>query len=145
MSSRCVRPGSLAATVMLLTLSAGQCLTAQEAAPSGARPPATEAEPAASGFTFRGRLPAYYKAVVSETQRKEIYAIQRGYAEKIHALQSQIMEMIKQRDKEVQGTLTDEQRQRVEQLIAEAKARRAKPKPDAADDAAESGDEPTSE
>ena len=74
---------------------------------------------------FRGRLPAYYKNVVSETQRKKIYGIQQEFAEKIHALQTQIMELVKQRDTAVQGVLTDKQRERILQLIADAKAKRA--------------------
>ena len=66
---------------------------------------------------------------MSETQRKEIYDIQKKYTENIHALQTQIMELVKQRDSEVEAVLTAEQLQRVAALVTEARARRAKSQP----------------
>jgi len=74
----------------------------------------------------RGRLPNYYKDVVSQQQREQIYAIQAEYRDKIAALKAQLAAMTKERDEKVAGVLTAEQIQKVEQLKAEAAAKRKK-------------------
>lgn len=73
----------------------------------------------------RGRLPNYFAAVVSQSQREQVYAIQARYAKQIDDLQRQIDELEATRDKEVDGVLTPEQLEKVNAKRAEAKAKRA--------------------
>jgi len=73
----------------------------------------------------RGRLPNYFAAVVSQSQREQVYAIQARYAKQIDDLQRQIDELETARDKEVDGVLTAEQLEKVNAKREEAKARRA--------------------
>jgi len=75
---------------------------------------------------FRGRLPNYYKDVVSQQQREQIYAIQAEYREKIAALKAQLAAMTKEQNEKVATVLTAEQIQKVEQLKADAVAKRKK-------------------
>jgi hypothetical protein len=84
---------------------------------------------------FRGRLPAYYSRVVDEKQRQKIYAIQREYAPKIDALKAQLAALTAERDEKVVAVLTPEQLKTIQQLKAEAEAKRAAAK------AAKSGSE----
>jgi hypothetical protein len=88
--------------------------------------PKPEQLPAAKKKPFRGRLPAYYGRVVDERQRKLIYDIQRDFAPRIELLQEQLAALVAERDEKVAGVLTPEQRQKVEQLQAEARAKRAR-------------------
>ena len=77
----------------------------------------------------KGRLPAYYKDVVSEDQKAKIYAIQGKYADEIAALAEQMKAAVAKRDAEVEGVLTAEQRTKVEELkAAAAKKNAADPK-----------------
>ncbi len=73
---------------------------------------------------FKGRLPAYYAAVVSEEQRATIYKLQEEYHNKLEALKKQHAKEIKELDAEedeaIENVLTDEQKEKV----AEAKAKR---------------------
>lgn len=73
----------------------------------------------------KGRLPAYYGAVVSGEQRERIYAVQAKYANQIKALEAELLALIKKRNAEVEAVLTPEQLARVEQLRAEAKKKAA--------------------
>lgn len=98
-----------------------QATTAESSPETPAETPVPE-KPAKK--EFRGRLPAYYGRVVDETQRKKIYAIQREYAPEIDALKAQLAALVAERDEKVAGVLTQEQREKVEQLRAEAKAKR---------------------
>jgi hypothetical protein len=75
---------------------------------------------------FRGRLPNYYNRVVDQEQREKIYAIQREYAPKIDALKAQLAALVEERDEKVEAVLTPEQLKTVEELQAEAKAKRAR-------------------
>lgn len=77
---------------------------------------------------FRGRLPAYYAKVVTPEQRAEIYAVQKRHAEKIDALKAQLKAAIQQRDAEVEAVLSDEQKQKLADMIAEAKQKIASKK-----------------
>ena len=89
-----------------------------------------EAEPAAPAKAkkFRGRLPNYYRQVVDEKQRQTIYQIQEEYASKIAALRAQLAAVTKERDEKVAAVLTPEQLKKVEELAAEAKAKRERKK-----------------
>lgn len=91
-------------------------------APAEAQSP-TKAEPAAEK-AFRGRLPAYYRQVVTEEQRQAIYRIQAEYAPKIAALRAQLEALIAEQDAKIQAVLSPEQLKRIEQLREEAKKAR---------------------
>lgn len=73
----------------------------------------------------RGRLPAYYRYVVTPQQREAIYKIQAEFAPKIAELQAQLKALTKERDQKVSAVLTPEQRKKVEDLRGAAKAKRA--------------------
>jgi hypothetical protein len=74
----------------------------------------------------KGRLPPYYAGVVSDQQRQAIYAIQEKYAAQIAALQEQLAALARQRDMEIEGVLTAEQRAKVRELQEAAAAKRKK-------------------
>jgi len=96
-------------------------------APEDATPaePATVAEPK-KARNYKGRLPNYYPAVVSAEQRKAIYAIQMEYYEKLRALREQMEAMTKERNTRIEAVLSADQLKEVQQLAAEAKAKREK-------------------
>ncbi len=73
---------------------------------------------------FRGRLPAYYGSVVERDQRKAIYKVQEEYAGKIAELKAQLQAVTKERDEKIATLLTPEQREKVNELKAAAKAKR---------------------
>jgi hypothetical protein len=74
----------------------------------------------------KGRLPPYYAGVVSDQQRQAIYAIQEKYGAQIAALQEQLAALTRQRDAEIEGVLTAEQRAKVRELQEAAAAKRKK-------------------
>lgn len=98
----------------------------QPAAETPAEKPVPEKAATPKKREFRGRLPAYYAQVVDQKQRKQIYAIQREYAPKIDALKAQLAALVADRNEKVDAVLTPEQLSKVEQLKAEAKAKREK-------------------
>ena len=71
-----------------------------------------------------GRLPAHYGEVVDAKQREAIYAIQQQYTEKVNQLKADLDALIKQRDAKIEGVLTPEQKQKIADLAATAKAKR---------------------
>jgi Spy/CpxP family protein refolding chaperone len=77
------------------------------------------------------RLPAHYGEVVDAKQRESIYAIQGQYAEKIAQLKAELDAALKQRDAKIEAVLAPEQRQKVADLAAAAKAKRERAKEDA--------------
>ena len=72
----------------------------------------------------RGRLPAYFSAVVSPEQRKAVYALQAKYAEQMTSLEAQIATLKTQRNKEVDAVLKPEQLEQVNKRRAAAAERR---------------------
>lgn len=83
----------------------------------------------------KGRLPAYFKDVVTESQKQKIYDVQSKYAAQIDALEAQIQTLTSQRDAEIDGLLSEEQLAKVNKLRSEAAAKRkGKAKADAAED-----------
>jgi hypothetical protein len=72
----------------------------------------------------RGRLPVYYSQVVNEEQRLKIYAIQAQHMQKIADLRAQLATALKAMNSEVETVLTDEQREKVDQLAKEAAEKR---------------------
>jgi hypothetical protein len=77
------------------------------------------AQAAAQRSAPRGRLPPYYKDLVSPEQRDEIYRIQAKYNAKIDELEAEIERLKAQRDAEVEKVLTPQQRARLQLLRAE--------------------------
>jgi hypothetical protein len=108
---------ALAIPVMCAMLVAGGLWAAQE---NGQQ----SAEKATATKKFRGRLPAYFAAIVSTEQRQKVYDLQAAYAEKIAALEEQIAQLVGQRDKDVDAVLTPEQSAEVSRKRAEAAAKR---------------------
>jgi len=74
----------------------------------------------------KGKLPAYYADVVTETQRQKIYAIQDKYAKQISDLQSQLNAVTAQRDMEIETLLNPEQKEKVKKARDEAAAKKKK-------------------
>jgi len=72
----------------------------------------------------KGKLPAYYADVVTETQRQKIYAIQDKYAKQISDLQAQLNAITTQRDMEIETLLSAEQKEKVKKARDEAAAKK---------------------
>ena len=72
----------------------------------------------------RGPLPVYYKEVIDNQQRKEIYKIQDTYRPKIAELEAQLKDLTDKRDAEVEALLRPEQKEKLKELAAEAKSKR---------------------
>jgi len=72
-----------------------------------------------------GRLPAHYGAVVTPEQKTKIYSIQAKYAEQIRKLADEMKTLTEQRDAEVEGVLSAEQKQKVDALRAEGRKKPA--------------------
>lgn len=85
-----------------------------------------EAKPTKERAKPRGRLPAHYGAVVDESQREKIYAIQKAYQPQIEELQMQLAALREKQTGEIEAVLTAEQKEKVKELAAAAKAKREK-------------------
>jgi Spy/CpxP family protein refolding chaperone len=113
------------ASTMVLTLSAllvsSGTATAQET--PKATPPAAKAA-GKKADTVSGRLPAHYKGVVTEDQRKQIYKIMAEYAPRFADLRAQLRQVTKEQDDKIEALLTPEQKQKIAQLKAAAKLNR---------------------
>jgi hypothetical protein len=72
----------------------------------------------------RGRLPVYYSRVISQDQRETIYGLQAKFQAEIDKLMEQLRKLEADRDLEVRKVLSEEQKQRVDAFVAEAKAKR---------------------
>jgi hypothetical protein len=72
----------------------------------------------------KGRLPNYYADVVTEKQREEILKIQEEYKPKLDALQAQLDALKKERNEKISGVLTADQKKKVEDAEAAAKAKK---------------------
>jgi hypothetical protein len=90
----------------------------------------TEAKPEKKAA--KGKLPAYYADVVSGEQREKIYAIQAKYDSQVKELNAQLAALAKKINDEIEGVLTDEQKQKVkaarEQAVAAKKKKAAEKK-----------------
>lgn len=74
----------------------------------------------------KGRVPANYAKIdLSEEQKTKIYEVQDKYKEQIAALQAQLKELQAKQTKEVEDVLTAEQKAKLQELAAAAKAARA--------------------
>lgn len=74
----------------------------------------------------KGRLPAYYRTVVTPEQREKIYTIQEQYTDQIEDLQDQIADLKDKQKAEIVAVLTPEQKKKIDEIAAEAKAKREK-------------------
>jgi hypothetical protein len=72
----------------------------------------------------RGRLPAYFSAIVTSQQREKIYLIQQRYDQQLDELRMQVEQLISERDRELDAVLTAEQLAIVQQKRADAQKRR---------------------
>lgn len=123
-------------------LLADQALAAEPAAaaaPGDAASPSATAEKKPSSRRTkgekpakpRGRLPAYFSAVVTAELREKIYAIQAEYEPKISKLRQELDALTKDRDEKINALLSPEQKKKIEDL--KAAARRPNDKKDAPD------------
>ena len=74
----------------------------------------------------KGKLPAYFADIVTETQRQQIYGIQDKYAKQIADIQAQLEGVQKQRDTEIENLLNAEQKDKLKRAREEAAAKKKK-------------------
>ena len=74
----------------------------------------------------KGRLPAYYAAVVNDQQRLAIYSIQAKYDQQLAALNEQLQALEKRRDAEIESVLSPEQKLMLKKAQEEAAVKRKK-------------------
>src|SRR6476619_2156686 len=72
----------------------------------------------------KGRLPAYYKDVVTDEQRDQIYAIQAKYETQLTDLQGKIDAVKAKQSAEIEGLLSAEQKEKLAKVVAEADAKK---------------------
>ncbi|MEX2175452.1 MAG: hypothetical protein WD872_13905 [Pirellulaceae bacterium] len=72
------------------------------------------------------RLPAYYSDVVSQEQRKQIYAIQEKYAKELKTLNEQMLALAQKQTNEVEAVLSAEQKEQVEKARTASASRKKK-------------------
>jgi Spy/CpxP family protein refolding chaperone len=113
------------ASTMVLTISAllVQSGTAAAQETPKTTPPAAKADGKKADKTA-GRLPAFYKSVVTEEQRQQIYKIMAEYAPKLADLRAQLSRATKEQDEKIEALLTPEQKQKITQLKVAAKVNR---------------------
>jgi hypothetical protein len=84
--------------------------------------PSKEAKPS---LKAKGRLPAYYKDVVTQSQKESIYKIQSSYGDQITKLAEEMKALTEKRDAEIEALLSAEQKAKVATLKAEAAKKKA--------------------
>ncbi|MGI8981521.1 MAG: hypothetical protein ACR2FY_20030 [Pirellulaceae bacterium] len=72
----------------------------------------------------KGRLPAYYKEVVTDEQRDQIYAIQAKYEKQLADLQGQLDAAKAKQNDEIEALLSAEQKEKLATVRAEADAKK---------------------
>ena len=72
----------------------------------------------------KGRLPAYYKDVVTDEQRDQIYVIQAKYVKQLEDLQSQLDAVKAKQNDEIEALLSAEQKDKLAKVKAEADAKK---------------------
>jgi hypothetical protein len=75
---------------------------------------------------FRGRLPAHFGDIVTEAQRKQIYAVQEKYDKQISSLEDQLEALKKKREVEIKAVLSEEQRAKLKRVQEDSAAKRKK-------------------
>jgi Spy/CpxP family protein refolding chaperone len=114
------------ASTMVLALSALLVSSGTAAAQETpkATPPAAKAD-GKKADKATGRLPAYYKGVVNDDQRQQIYKIMAEYAPRLADLHAQMRQATKEQDDKIEALLTPEQKQKIAQLKAAKPNRRS--------------------
>lgn len=113
------------AAAIVLSLWAVRVGHTQESQP-GAEAAQESEQPKKKRRAPRGRLPNHYgKLGLSQEQKDKIYGIQRNYRARLRELQQQIDDLRQQETLEIQGSLTDNQRERLVGILKEAEERRA--------------------
>lgn len=92
--------------------------------------PAAKEAAAKAAAKVKGRLPPYYKDIVDEKQKAEIYTIQADFNAKIAALKEQIEQLTADRDAAVENVLSAEQKDKLKKAQDVAAAKRKKPNAD---------------
>ena len=106
--------------------------TAEKAAKekTEAEKPAAEkpkkAKPEKSAKKPAGQLPPYFSGVIDEDQRDKVVSTYAKFNTKLTKLKDEIKTLTADRDKALEDLLTDEQKAKLAQLKADAKAKRAK-------------------
>ena len=84
---------------------------------------ADKAKPAAKEKA-KGRLPAYFKDVVTDEQRDQIYAIQAKYEKQLGDLRAQLEAVQDKQMAEIEGLLSAEQKEKLKKIRDEADAKK---------------------
>ena len=84
-----------------------------------------DAKEAKPSLKAKGRLPAYFKDVVTPAQRDSIYKLQIQYNDQIRKLAEEMKALTEKRDAEIEALLSAEQKAKVEALRADAKKKSA--------------------
>lgn len=85
----------------------------------------------------KGRLPAYYKDIVDEKQKEQIYKLQSEYADKLEELKTKLTKLEDERDSAIEGVLTAEQKDKLKKAKEEGSTKKKKtPEPMAKKEAA---------
>lgn len=71
----------------------------------------------------KGRLPVFFKDVVTEDQRLSIYEVQMKYEKQIDELAAKIKELQKQQMDEIEKLLSPEQKEKLDKLRSDAQAK----------------------
>ena len=71
------------------------------------------------------RMPAHFNKVINEEQRPKIIAVLKDHGPKIQQLRAELASLIEKRDEALLKVLTPTQRRQLEELRAEASAKRA--------------------
>src|SRR6266576_7154907 len=74
----------------------------------------------------KGKLPAYYADIVTESQRQQIYGVQEKYAKQISDLQAQLDAVTKQRDTEIENLLNADQKEKLKKARDDAAVKKKK-------------------
>ena len=72
----------------------------------------------------KGRLPPYYKDVVTDEQRDQIYSLQAKYAKQLEDLQSQLDAVKGKLNGEIESLLSPEQKEKLAKVKEEAEAKK---------------------
>jgi len=78
----------------------------------------------------KGRLPAYYKDVVTDEQQEKIYAIQAKYEKQLDDLQAQLDAVKAKQMAEIETLLSAEQKDKIAKAKEEADAKKKSSKKD---------------
>jgi Spy/CpxP family protein refolding chaperone len=70
-------------------------------------------------------MPAHFNKVINDEQRPKIIAVLQDHAPKIQQLRAELASLVEKRDEALQKVLTPTQRRQLEELRAEASAKRA--------------------